>query len=210
MTNISCPGCGAQLILQSPATLFVVCSYCKSTLIRDQDWTVYGKMANLPAEITPLQIGTQGSFKGEGFELIGRQRLQWANGYWTEWCANFPKGKTAWLAEAQGLLMISFPTPFPEEAKQWGELKAGAYLKMGNTTFMIDDVKTARCIGSEGELPFTALPNKEITSIDASNPAGSFLSLEIVTATGERRAYVGEYVEFKDLHLKNLRKLDGW
>lgn len=211
MTNLSCPGCGAQLVLKSPATIFVVCSFCKSNVIRDQDWTIYGKMANLPPEVTPLQIGSKGRWNGEGFELIGRQRLQWANGYWTEWCALFPKGKCAWLAEAQGLLMISFPTPLPSEAQQWGELKAGASIKMSSSkTFMIDDVKTAKCIGSEGELPFTALPNKAITSIDASNSAGDFLSLEIVPATGERRAYVGCYVEFKDLHLQNLRPLDGW
>ena len=207
--DIQCLSCGAALHLQSSATIFVVCSYCQSTLIRDQDWSVFGRMADLPPEITPLQIGTRGVYQGESFELIGRLRMKWADGYWNEWCALLGKGRTAWLAEAQGFYMLSFAVDPLPELPDLQKLKAGRSLTLGaHGTFVVDDVKTAICVASEGELPFPAPARQEMLSIDASNTQGGFLSLEKFGSTIQ--ASVGRYLEFNDFQFTHLRPLHGW
>jgi hypothetical protein len=207
--ELNCLSCGAALHVQSPATLFVVCRYCQSTLIRDQDWTVFGRMAELPPEITPLQVGTQGRFRDERFELIGRLRLKWAQGFWNEWCALFPKGKIGWLAEAQGFYMLSLAlAPLPQ-LPDLDDLAVGQNIDLGRTgRFMIDDIKRAQCVASEGELPFPAPARQELLSIDASNRKGDFLCLERIGSTVQ--AHVGRYLEFKDFHFTQLRQLHGW
>jgi hypothetical protein len=190
-------------------TIFVVCPYCQTTLIRDQDWSVFGKMAVLPPEITPLQIGTRGVYEGEHFELIGRQRLQWRDGYWNEWCALFSKGRMAWLAEAQGFYMISFPLEPAPDLPHLGTLKAGALIAIpGHEVFLVDDIKTASCVASEGEMPFPAPPRQERLSIDASNRKGEFLSVERIGMA--QHVYVGRYREFNDFQFTQLRQLHGW
>ena len=76
-----------------------------------------GLMAQLPPDMTPFQIGTTGQWQGTGFSVVGRVRVSWADGSWNEWCLLFGDGRTGWLGEAQGLLMISFvvepSTPLP-------------------------------------------------------------------------------------------------
>jgi hypothetical protein len=207
--DIHCLSCGAALRLQSPATIFVVCSYCQTTLIRDQNWAVFGKMAELPPELTPLQIGTRGVYKGESFELIGRQRLKWSDGYWNEWCAVFPKGRIGWLAEAQGFYMLSFLLETVPKLPSLMTLKSGDPISIpGRGSFQVDDIKTASCVASEGELPFPAPARQEVLSLDASNGKGEFLSVESIGQT--LQVYLGRYMEFDDFQFTQLRQLDGW
>ncbi|WP_141734720.1 DUF4178 domain-containing protein [Oligoflexus tunisiensis] len=207
--ELNCLSCGAALPLQSPATIFVVCRYCQSTLIRDQDWSVFGRMAELPPEITPLQVGTQGRYEGERFELIGRLRLKWAQGFWNEWCALFSKGRIGWLAEAQGFYMLSFPLSPVPELPPLSELQAGQEIDLGRLgNFVVDDIKAAVCVASEGELPFPAPARQELLSIDAGNAKGDFLCLERIGSTVQ--AHVGRYLDFNDFQFTQLRPLHGW
>ncbi len=195
--------------MQSPVTIFVVYSYCQSTLIRDQDWSVFGKMAELPREITPLQIGPRGVYKGESFELIGRQRLKWSDGYWNEWCALFPKGRIGWLAEAQGFYMLAFPVEPSPLLRDLSEVKVGQTLDIpGHGSFQVDDIKKAVCVASEGEMPFPAPARQEILSVDGGSEKGEFLSVEKLGSTVQ--VHVGRYLEFSDFQFTQLRQLDGW
>ena len=43
-------------------------------------------MAALPPDLSPFQIGTRGEWKGRGFEIVGRLRVEWEQGSWNEWC----------------------------------------------------------------------------------------------------------------------------
>lgn len=207
--EIHCLECGAALTLQSSATVFIVCSYCKSTMVRDQDWTHFGRMADLPPEVTPLQVGVKGLYQGESFELIGRLRLHWQDGNWNEWCALFSKNRIGWLAEAQGFYMLSFALDEKLQLPDPSNLRPGDTVDLGRKgLFVVDDCKVTRCVGSEGELPFPAPAMLEFLSIDCSDSKGQFLSIEKMNE--ELRVSTGRYLEFKDFQFKHLRQLDGW
>ena len=95
--------------------MFGVCPYCRSMVVRhDVNVEAIGQMAQLPPDLSPLQIGVHGEMDGQGFTLIGRARLAYEEGSWNEWCALFGDGRYGWVAEAQGFFMVSFEIPPPE------------------------------------------------------------------------------------------------
>ncbi|MDO9192677.1 MAG: DUF4178 domain-containing protein, partial [Undibacterium sp.] len=68
MQNVSCPGCGAQVVFRSHASVMAVCEYCKTTVLKDADTVKnYGKMSDVLEDYSPVQIGTSGVFGGRGF-----------------------------------------------------------------------------------------------------------------------------------------------
>ena len=207
MATYPCPSCGAPLAFRSSFSVYAVCSYCGSTVLRtDRDVSLIGKQADLPEEISPLQVGSKFVYRDEGFELLGRARMNWADGAWTEWFVQSPR-RQGWLAEAQGFLALSFEQPVPPSLA--GSPPAlGAMLRIGDQEFRVSDIKRATCRGGEGELPFAAPRGRSAVYVDMTSPSAAFAGLEIAEA--ERRFYFGEYVDFDGLQFRDLREIEGW
>lgn len=168
----------------------------------------FGTMAELPPDLSPLQIGTKGHYAGRGFTLIGRLRLHWGDGSWTEWCADFGGGTIGWIAEAMGFYMVSFEQTAPEAAQVDLNLNAGARITLAGQSWLVNDVKKARCIAAEGELPFAVAPDALRTGIDLTGPDGGFGTVEI---NGDQRTfYAGHYAQFEELNFTELRQVPGW
>jgi hypothetical protein len=168
-----------------------------------------GQAAQLPEDLSPLQIGTHGEIDGQGFILIGRVRIAYDEGSWNEWCALFGDNRYGWVAEAQGFFMVSFEfTPPDDFAKSPGELLPGASWTIQNQTYTVADSKQSTCLGCEGELPFQATPNRKATSVDLSGVDSRFASMEFSDAG--IRLFVGRYARFDDLKFSDLRLVPGW
>ena len=205
-----CPQCGAPVTLRSAIAVFTVCEHCRSmVVVKGANAEAIGEMAALPPDFSPFQIGTRGEWKGRGFEIVGRVRVEWAEGSWNEWCILYDATVTGWLAEAQGLLMISFATEvgekLPTDAQDY---VAGKQLQIHHQRWTVNDVKNVTCRASEGELPMAATPAAKRTSIDLFSSNSGFASVELTESGAE--VYVGEYVAFDDLKLANLRPVPGW
>ena len=173
----------------------------------DMDLESLGEMAQLPDDISPLKIGSRGKHKGAGFEVIGRLKVGWSEGYWNEWYVSFENGRYGWLAEAMGFFMLS------SEVKETGKVPPLKSIDVGKVyevipskKFFVDDIKETVCIGSEGELPFKAFKGRKTTSVDLSDHLGEFASIEYSHEDGIS-LYIGRYVEFEELQLTNLRDL---
>jgi hypothetical protein len=207
MLTVQCPNCGARVTFRAGETVFAVCSYCQSTLVRD-DVKVesIGKMAILQDSWSPLQLMTEGDFDGGHFFLFGRVTYRWERGTWTEWYASFNDGRSGWMTEAQGFYALSFEVK--ADLPPADELSAGTRIDLNGTRFTVQDIKEAEVAYSEGELPFKAVPGRKSKTIDLVGPSGAFASLEY--ADSASKAFIGSYKEFDELHLQNLRQLDGW
>ncbi len=71
-----CPNCGAPVPFASAIAVFAVCGHCRSSVVRrDAQVELMGVQAQLPPDISPLQVGTQGEFDGRPFTIIGRVRI---------------------------------------------------------------------------------------------------------------------------------------
>src|SRR5438105_14260230 len=167
-----------------------------------------GKMAELPPDLSPLQIGTHGEFDGLGFTLIGRVRLAYDEGSWNGWCALFSDGRYGWLAEAQGFFMASFETAVPENFPAAERLACGGLLEISEQPYRITDRKETVVVGSEGELPFAAPAGRTALSIDLTGPNRSFANAEFSEAG--TRLFTGRYLQFDELKLNDLRSVPGW
>jgi len=208
--KLPCPACGAELQFKSRISVFEVCSYCSSMVIRhDMNLETLGKMAELPPDMTPLQIGTRGRYDSQGFELLGRLKIGWQDGTWNEWYALFDDGRDGWIAEAQGLLMVSFQLQDTKSAPDRGNIFTGrSFPLIGDQIFQVDDIKEATCIGSEGELPLKGPKGRKSLSVDLIGPNDQFACIDY--SDDGVRLYVGKYVDIEKLSLTSLREIDGW
>ncbi len=178
-------------------------------VLRGENTESPGEMAALPPDLTPFKVGAKGEWKGKAFEIVGRVRVGWEQGSWNEWCISMQGGELGWLAEAQGLLMVSFeavpPEQIPADPSDYAE---EAKLDLMRKRWSVDGVKRCVCLAAEGELPFTAVPGSPRVSVDLSRKSGEFASIELSETAPE--FYSGEFSKFNDLRLRELRPVPGW
>ena len=207
--KILCPSCGAELQFKSRVSVFGVCSFCASMVVRhDLNVEDFGKMAQLPPDMTPLQVGTKGHYGTIGFELLGRLKIDYADGTWNEWYCLFSDGRDGWLAEAQGQYMISFQVRDGKSLPPINQIRPGNPVNVAGKLMTVKDIKDVTCVGSEGELPMQAPAGRVSTSIDLANENGDFATLDY--AGDDKRLFMGRYVTFDSMKLQNLREVDGW
>jgi hypothetical protein len=208
MADFTCPSCGGELRFRSPVSVYVVCSWCGSMVIRTGlAVEAIGRMASLPDDISPLQPGTTLQYANRQFTLMGRYRMGWADGAWTEWFMDDGTSQ-GWLAHAQGFLSVAFEHPMPPAlaAAPWPAL--GDAVTVDGKVYRVSDLKQATCTGSEGELPFAAVPGRVVSYADMTGSAASFASLE--QSEDGPRLYIGANVTFDELRFENLRSIEGW
>lgn len=220
MTDLACPSCGAPVRFHSSLSVSAVCPYCQTLVVRkDADIEAMGKVAALPPDMTPFQIGSQAHGKTT-ITLVGRIRMAWADGFWNEWYFIGDDGRRGWLAEAQGTYAVSheLETPLAPQTStaldRWAASHAqrqslvGQVLTFDDRPYVLTDVKLADCVGCEGELPLISPRGRRSLSFDFMGEPDEFASVDI--SDGERRVFTGRYVEWKDLAATNLRSIEGW
>jgi len=214
MFMANCPNCGAAISFRSVDLPVRVCDYCHSSIVRTGDALVsMGKVAEVPEDVSPLQIGVRGTDGGQNFQLIGRVRWRWTDGGWNEWLALFDNGATAWIGEAMGRYMLLREVAATGSAVE-RSLQAGAQIILGTEAlidgvhYRVTDVKEATCGGSEGELPFNTPPGFSMPSVDLMAADGHCASIQ--KDGGEVKVYAGRYVTLADMKASGLRAFDGW
>jgi Domain of unknown function (DUF4178) len=205
----SCPSCGAKVIFHAPSSVMAVCEYCKSTIVRhDVDLENLGRMADLKADGSPLRLGAEGRYQGAHFAVVGRIQYRFERGLWNEWALAFDDLRSGWLGEARGSYAMSFPAEVREAVPAFAALRPGQRLRLAGHEFEVVDLESARCIAGEGELPFPIGAGYEAPVADLQGAGRSFATLDY--SEEKPLVFVGEYVEFDDLHLSGLRVFDGW
>jgi hypothetical protein len=172
-----------------------------------------GRVAAVPDDFSPLQLGVGGQFDGQPFNVVGRIRKVWEQGSWNEWCVMFDIHRFGWLAEAQGDLVMTFERPAsslenaPAPAHA-AEVAPGDTWRIGGRNFTVTDVKRAACQGAEGELAGISSIQGDVLSVDLHGAGLEFATVEF---RGDAVSpYVGRFVEFDDCRFTNLRRIDGW
>jgi hypothetical protein len=214
--DANCPNCGAAVRFRSADLPVKVCDYCRSSLVRTGDvLQAMGKIAEVPEDVSPLQIGVRGTDGGVGFELIGRVRWRWTDGGWNEWLALFDDGSTAWIGEAMGRYMLLRPvehggmrTGVVRSLRDDQDIELGTEATIDGINYTVTDVKEASCAGGDGELPFSTPAGLTMKSIDLMAPDGHCASIQ--KERGEVLVYAGRYVTLGDLKATGLRAFEGW
>jgi Domain of unknown function (DUF4178) len=170
----ACPGCGAPVDFRSAASASAVCSFCKSTLVRNGEaLRRIGVSAELFDDHSPLQLGAAGTFQGVAFTLVGRLQVAYADGTWNEWHALFDNGRSGWLSEDNGAYVFAFDAALDGPAPAAETLRAGQRASVAGRAWDVAAVTTARLIAAQGELP------------QAPKLQGAFVVADLRNAQGE-------------------------
>ena len=145
----ACPNCGAAVEFRSAASALAVCSYCRSTLLREGEaLRRIGQSAELFEDHSPLQLGARGRFQSAAFTLVGRLQLRYAGGSWNEWHALFDgldgePGKSGWLSEDNGAYVFGFEAPPPEPLPPIASLRTGAQQLLGGQAWSVASTRSS-------------------------------------------------------------------
>ena len=202
----ACTFCGAQVTFQSPISPMAVCGFCRSTLVRDGDMLRRtGLSGVLFDDHSPLKLGTQGRWQGEGFALIGRIQLSYRDpdgreGRWTEWQLVFDNGRTGALSEDNGGYALSFP--FELDAKQLDGIPdtlVGTDRYIGGQRWTLSNKVQVSVHALEGEVLHARHLKEPFAVTEWRNPDGEVLSIE--QSPQGRRAELGRSIRLDDLRL---------
>lgn len=203
MKTASCPSCGAPVSFQSAASVYAVCEFCRSTLLRDgEDLKNLGRMAELMDDPTLIQIGSEGTFRGHHFGVIGRIQLKHESGLWNEWHILFDDARSAWLSEAGGEFVVSSQTLVDDTLPSFEALQPEMQISVGGSSFTVTDLESARCIAGQGELPFRVESGYDANTADLR---GNDRFVTIDYSETPPLVFVGYPAKFDELKLTNLK-----
>ena len=205
----ACPNCGAPVDFASAASASAVCSFCRSTLVRDGDaLRRIGISAELFDDHSPLRLGATGSRQGMAFTLVGRLQYGFGEGTWNEWHALFDNGRSAWLSEDNGAYVIAFDAPLPADAPQddtaLDTLRAGQRTLADGRAWDVASVVRARLIAAQGELPTPPRLQGEFTVVDLRNAQGEVATLD-ASDPAQLHWSVGRSVALSELRMTGLK-----
>ncbi len=203
--SANCPACGAPVVFKSSASFHGVCEFCRSTLVRHGgNLESLGRMADLLEDASPIQLGSEGRYKGVHFAVIGRIQLRYAAGVWNEWHVLFDDMRSGWLSDANGEYTLSFLTPPKTELPAFPGIMPNDPVALAGREFIVSNREEAMCIAGEGELPFAfgagyAAPLVDLREADG----GGFASIDY--SETPPLVFVGESLPFATFGFANLR-----
>ena len=204
----NCPNCGAKIVFRWSSSVQTVCEYCKSVLVRtDVDLKKVGQVADLPPDGSPIQLNTEGIYRNKSFVVVGRIVYEYDQGAWNEWHVMMNDGTSAWLSDAQQEYAVSFSSKTPGLPAA-ANVQVGLQFNWNGQPYTVSVITPAHYRGVEGELPFQYWDKTDVTFVDLRTQTGNFATLDYSDA--EPALYLGEFVEFDNLKLKNLRSFEGW
>jgi hypothetical protein len=205
----NCPNCGAPVKFLWSSAIQTTCEYCRSILVRrDVDLEKVGVVADLPPDSSPLQMASEGAYKGKPFVVVGRILYEYELGGWNEWHIVFNDGQSGWLADAQLEYDVSFLTPPPSALPNRDALVTGNRFQWDGAEYAVTAITRAHYKGVQGELPFEYWDKSDVTFADLRTADGRFGTIDY--SEEKPLLFLGEALEFDDLKLKNLREFEGW
>ena len=141
--------------------------------------------------------------------MVGRILYEYEQGGWNEWHIVFNDGASGWLSDAQLEYDVSFLSRRPARCRPASRLRGARQFQWNGAEYEVTSVTRAhykgvagraavRVLGQDGRRssPICAPPTARFGTIDYSDDPPLL--------------FLGEAVEFDDLHLKNLREFEGW
>lgn len=207
MQKVACPGCGAEVIFRSAASVMAVCGYCRTAVLKEAAAVRdIGKIAPVFEDYSPLQIGASGRWEKAGFTVVGRIQLRYGAGYWNEWRVLLDDGTDAWLSDASGQYVFTTPRAATQTLPRFDELRPGVACTFAGNRYIACDVREARCVAGEGELPFRVGEGWVLKAADF-RWRDRFLTFDYSEA-GTPTVYAGRSVTLEELSCQLLRSPD--
>jgi hypothetical protein len=204
-----CPNCNAPIQFRWSSAVQTVCDSCRSVVVRhDVDLDAIGEVSDLPPDSSPVRLGTEGRYDDRPFTVIGRIVYEYDDGGWNEWHLAFADGSSGWLSDAQAEFAVSALVTPQHALPAPDKVKVGHRYSWQKQRLQVTTLTRARYAGVEGELPFEYWGKSEILFADLRSYSDTFATIDY--SDTPPLLFVGRFVDFDDLSLRNVRKFDGW
>jgi hypothetical protein len=217
-----CPGCGAPVEFRSAQSTHAVCSFCRSTVVRDgATLSRIGKVAERFEDFSPLQLQARGRWQGRDFTLVGRLQYRGPSGAWTEWNCLFddagsapgPGGsELAWLAEDNGAYVLAFPASSERDLPDADRFRLGATTAVSGKSYQVTSREEVALVSAEGELPKLPPLQSPFTVIELRSADNEVLSVDYGTqppALSRGRPIALEELQFTGLKEESTKATAG-
>lgn len=195
--SINCASCGAPMEVNSAFTKTVICGYCGTTnALDDRGIDPTGKMAKLSQARSIFSIGRRGAMEKQKFQVLGRLRYGYDEGFWDEWFLQFDDGHCEWVTEEEGELSSFRKQLLTKPIENLDRIRVGQTVAIENHRVFITEICDATILGGEGELHYRVVPGKELLHIEG-NSGGALVSVEVWPR--EIEVHTGKPVLYKDI-----------
>jgi hypothetical protein len=190
--TLNCPSCGAQLELQYRHSKMVVCKYCGQTSYINAGLAdPAGEKILLADYGSLLSVGKRGKLKGKPFQVLGRLRFDYEDGFWDEWLIWFDGQEYTdfWLQEDEGEFTLFTKAALHDRIPDFNKVKVATQMALNGQAVFVTEKNRATINGGEGELPFQVIPGEQADFIDGileGKPVSlEYMPGEVVFNSGE-------------------------
>jgi hypothetical protein len=212
-TTAPCPGCGAPVEFRSAQSTHAVCSYCRSTVVRDGATLArLGRIAERFEDFSPLQLGARGRWQGRDFLLVGRLQFRGPAGAWTEWNCLFDDGALAWLSEDNGGYVLAWPAQAEREVPEAARLRLGATTAFFGRSYQVTSNEQVALAAAEGELPRLPPLATPFAMVELRSADNEVLAIDYATEPPQLsrgRPVALEELQFSGLKEDSSRSVQG-
>jgi hypothetical protein len=196
--QFQCPSCGAGNKVTNPGIVMRVCDYCKTAMYWDKDAVL--RAGNKSMELPPsnrFRVGASGKLGGKPFRVLGRITYEHDAGRWNEWFIEVQDGSLMWLTEDEGELFLEKPLELKTPLPELSEIAPGCEIKLNDKIGIVEEIGKAKCLGGEGEIPFTVEIGDTYPYVDGAAPDGSFSFGLEYGAEGRPQAFIGRIINLR-------------
>jgi ribosomal protein S27E len=200
MVTATCPSCGGTLNITAKTSKMVTCPYCGMiSYLNAGNLAMIGQKTFLIDYGSIFKLGKKGKIKNIDFQVIGRLRIDYEDGFFDEWYLNTPQG-TKWLSEDEGKFVFFHDSNSISDPQIFDLLKmqVGSTFTFQNLSLFITEKSKATVNGGEGELPFQIQPNQKTDFVDCLCNKMLY-SFEFLP--NDIELHIGNYIDIHDIIL---------
>ncbi|MGD0620845.1 MAG: DUF4178 domain-containing protein [Bryobacteraceae bacterium] len=128
---------------------------------------------------------------------------------WNEWHVVYNDGVSGWLSDAQLEYDVSWQVQSPPPPNAFPQTPVrGQQFNWSGRIYQVTSITKAHYKGVEGELPFQYWDKADALFADLRTSDEQFGTIDYTE--NPPLLFLGRAIDFKDLHLKNLREFEGW
>ncbi len=200
MASATCPSCGGTLNITVQTSKMVTCPYCGMiSYLNAGNLAMIGQKSFLVDYGSLFKIGKKGKIKNIDFQVIGRLRIDYQDGFFDEWYLNTPQGQK-WLSEDEGKFVFFYESKEINDPLIFDLLNfpVGKVFKHKDLYLFVSEKSTAKINGGEGELPFQVEPNQKADFVDTLFEQKLY-SFEFLPKSIE--LHIGNYIDINEIKI---------
>ena len=197
--EFECPSCGGKIQKNIINSKSVICSYCgQSSHIQADSLEAAGNAHLLVDYGSIFHTNLRVQLGDQKFQILGRLRIEYDDGFWDEWYIQFDDGREAWIQEDDGsftLFLRQDQTALYDDLFELVEVGHFHDLSPDFNHVFITSKSRASIVGGDGELPFRIKPGDPADFVDGIYD-GQTISLEVLPE--ETILFLGQQYEVDD------------